>query len=90
MLVASQNKDRLKDEEVNGEERKARMLLKNPKFILRNYLAQLTIEEHITNPQTFTDLYQVLTHPYDEWEEFSEWSKPAPVKYKNLEVSCSS
>lgn len=77
---------RLEKEEVSEDERWAKMLAVNPKFILRNYLAQMAIE----NTNLLNDIYQVLTNPFLEWEEFHEWSRPAPVKYRNLSVSCSS
>jgi uncharacterized protein YdiU (UPF0061 family) len=83
-------KERLSFEDTTAEERKAMMLAANPKFILRNYLAQMAIEDYSTNPKMLDDLFNVLTHPYEEWPEFEGWSKPAPVQYKNLSVSCSS
>ncbi len=83
-------KERLSFEDTTTEERKAMMLAANPKFILRNYLAQMAIEDYSTNPKMLNDLFNVLTHPYEEWPEFEGWSKPAPVQYKNLSVSCSS
>jgi uncharacterized protein YdiU (UPF0061 family) len=83
-------KERLSFEDTTAEERKAMMLAVNPKFILRNYLAQMAIEDYSTNPKMLDDLFNVLTHPYEEWPELEGWSKPAPVQYKNLSVSCSS
>lgn len=77
---------RLVIEELGEVERHEKMLATNPKFILRNYLAQMAIE----NPDLVASVYQVVTNPFLEWEEFNEWSKPAPAKYKDLCVSCSS
>ena len=49
-------------------ERHERMLNKNPKYILRNYVAQKAIEdEHFLG-----QIFEVLTHPYEEWPEFDE------------------
>jgi uncharacterized protein YdiU (UPF0061 family) len=81
---------RLSLEEVTSEERKRLMLNTNPKFILRNYLAQIAIENYESSPQTMAQIFEVLSNPFLEWPEFDEWSRPAPVKYKNLSVSCSS
>lgn len=78
--------ERLGIEELQEGDRHKNMLGVNPKFILRNYIAQMAIEDAGLLPS----IYQVLTNPFSEWEDFHEWSKPAPVKYKNLSVSCSS
>jgi uncharacterized protein YdiU (UPF0061 family) len=81
---------RLSLEETSSLDRKNKMLATNPKFILRNYLAQIAIENYDHNPQTLANIFEVLSHPFLEWSEFDEWSRPAPIKYKNLSVSCSS
>lgn len=77
---------RLNLEETSQADRHAQMLLVNPKFILRNYLAQMAIDDLSLVPK----LYEVMTHPFAEWSEVEEWAKPAPLKYRNLSVSCSS
>jgi uncharacterized protein YdiU (UPF0061 family) len=86
----SEYEERLLSEEITSEDRKARMLATNPKFILRNYVAQLAIESCNSNPLVFAQIFDVLSNPFLEWEEFTEWSRPTPNKYKNLTVSCSS
>jgi uncharacterized protein YdiU (UPF0061 family) len=58
----------------------------NPKFILRNYLAQLCIDDL----SQLDKLFEVMTNPFSEWSEVEEWAGPAPMKYRNLSVSCSS
>ena len=78
--------ERLKLEDIDSSVRHKDMQDVNPKFILRNYLAQIVIEDH----SQMDKMFQVLTRPYEEWSEVEEWAKPAPVKYKNLSVSCSS
>lgn len=77
---------RLEKEEVEQPERHKKMLGVNPKFILRNYVAQIAID----NPELISEMFEVLTHPFDEWNDREEWAGPAPVKYRNLSVSCSS
>ena len=77
---------RLDVEEVIESQRHLRMLQTNPKFILRNYLAQMAIDDLSLLPK----LHEVLSNPFSEWSEVEEWSHPAPLKYKNLSVSCSS
>lgn len=96
-LVGFENSDKLSEwlasydlrlavEELSEKERHEQMLSVNPKFILRNYLAQIAIDDL----SVVEKMYQVMTHPFDEWSEVEEWSKPAPLKYRNLSVSCSS
>lgn len=82
--------ERLLKEDTSAEDRQRSMLAKNPKFILRNYMAQIAIENYLDRPDVLAKMFEVLIHPYDEWTEFEEWSKPAPANYKNLTVSCSS
>jgi uncharacterized protein YdiU (UPF0061 family) len=78
--------ERLKREDLSEKERQEKMLNTNPKFILRNYVAQMAID----NPDLLSQIFEILTHPHLEWSEFEEWAKPAPEKYRNLSVSCSS
>jgi uncharacterized protein YdiU (UPF0061 family) len=86
----SDYEERLSLEDSTAMERQFMMLAVNPKFILRNYLAQIAIENYQENPEVLAQIMEVLTHPFDEWCEYEEWSKSAPPKYKNLSVSCSS
>ena len=63
----------------------------NPKFILRNYMAQEAIEaaENL-NLSMLETLIQVITHPYDELEQFEYFASRSPGWAKDLEISCSS
>ena len=63
----------------------------NPKFILRNYMAQEAIEaaENL-NLSMLETLIQVITHPYDELEQFEYFASRSPDWAKDLEISCSS
>ncbi len=86
--------ERLIFEEISDQERNARMLLINPKFILRNYLAQMAIENYQANPLIFEEIFKVLTHPFEEWSDpdnnHENWSKPATSESARIIVSCSS
>lgn len=82
--------ERLKGEPTSAQERSENMLAINPKFILRNWIAQLAIDNVNSNPSVMDQIFKVLTHPYSEHSDHDEWSKPAPAAYKNLTVSCSS
>ncbi len=78
-------------EKLNWCEIKIEMLKINPKFILRNYLAQQAIKEaEVGNYLPFRRLLHVLQTPYDEHTECEDLSLASPEWAKNLEVSCSS
>ena len=74
------------------EMRKIKMLKKNPKFVLRNHLAQQSIEKAEKGDYSMVDLLlKVLEAPFDEHEDApKEWSDVAPESSKNIFVSCSS
>lgn len=75
----------------NNAERQALMLGSNPKYILRNYLAQEAIEAaeqgDISKVET---LFEVLKKPYEEQQQFQGYAKPPPDWSKGLSISCSS
>ena len=66
--------------------RKAAMDAVNPKYVLRNYLAQLAIDEaQQGNPGEIRALFDVLRHPYDEQpaqqrfaEKRPDWARTRP------------
>ena len=63
----------------------------NPKYILRNYMAQEVIEA--TESSDFSaleTLIEVITSPYDELEQYKHFANRSPDWAKNLEISCSS
>jgi serine/tyrosine/threonine adenylyltransferase len=82
---------RLKDEESVDEERKKMMHLINPKFVLRNHLAQQAIE--MAQQHDFSEVKKlniILNAPFDEQPEFADYAKPPPPELDTIEVSCSS
>src|SRR5690606_23116373 len=82
---------RLALEDRSDDERSKMMLKFNPKYVLRNYIAQEIIEEVEANSDTkLKQWIEILSHPYDEHFEFEDYSKPTPVSKKNVVVSCSS
>lgn len=94
-----QLEERLKSEDHSREERFKLMQEINPKFILRNYLAEQIIELHKFNDDwknrdlailKTKDLISVLSDPFSEHDKLSHLSLPTPKEYLHLEVSCSS
>jgi uncharacterized protein YdiU (UPF0061 family) len=83
--------ERLKEEDVTDEDREARMRAVNPKYILRNYLAQKVIlEAQNGDYEPMEQLLEVLKRPFDEQPENDEFAAPPPDWGKHLNISCSS
>tara|TARA_B000000460_G_scaffold227915_1_gene183854 strand:- start:19 stop:1488 length:1470 start_codon:yes stop_codon:yes gene_type:complete len=83
---------RLKVENSLDTERKTRMDQCNPKYILRNYLAQVAIQR-ATEQQDYSEidrLLEVLQHPFDDQPEMNNYATPPPDWGKHIVVSCSS
>jgi len=88
---AERYRERLEREDSNDSDRKSRMDRVNPKFILRNYLAQIAIQKADLKDYSEVDrLRGVLRFPFDEQPEMEHYAKPAPEWGKRLVVSCSS
>jgi len=85
-------KARLHHEDSMDAERKRRMDQVNPKYILRNYLAQTAISkaEKERDYSEVDRLLNLLAHPFDEQPEMECYAEPAPEWAQHLEVSCSS
>jgi uncharacterized protein YdiU (UPF0061 family) len=88
---AAQYRSRLQQENSQDEERKQRMQAVNPKYVLRNYLAQVAIEK--AQKKDFSEVEKLLTilqHPFDEQSEHDAYAALPPTWASSLEVSCSS
>lgn len=82
---------RLQLEPLGDQARKALMNQINPKYILRNHLAQVAIEKAQQNDFSEVDsLLKILSKPFDEQEKFDDYSKPPPLDMQRVAVSCSS
>ncbi|BDU26486.1 protein adenylyltransferase SelO [Flavobacterium sp. GSB-24] len=80
---------RLKLETLSDEERTAKMNLINPKYVLRNYMAQLAIDEADKGDYSLVDeLFQLLKNPYDEQPESEKWFAKRP-DWARSKVGCS-
>ncbi|HGY9610759.1 protein adenylyltransferase SelO [Vibrio harveyi] len=76
---------------VSAETRCEKMRRANPKYILRNYLAQLAIDK--AEEGDFSEvsrLAELLKRPYDEQPELDDYAKLPPEWGKKMEISCSS
>ncbi len=88
---AERYRRRLVSERSDDDERRERMNQVNPRFILRNYLAQTAIDNAV-NAKDFSEidrLRSVLQRPFDEQPEM-DYAQPTPEWGKRLVVSCSS
>jgi len=82
---------RLKLESTDDRTRKLQMDAINPKYILRNHLAQIAIEK--AQMKDFSEigvLLKLLESPYDEHEAYNSYAAPPPPDLSAIEVSCSS
>ena len=71
--------------------RQARMHAVNPKYILRNYLAQQAIEAAEQGDYAAVRvLHKVLSRPFDEQPGMEPYAQRPPDWGKHLEISCSS
>ena len=82
---------RLRSEGSNDVARREEMKRVNPKYILRNYLAQQAIEMAETGDYSEIEtLHRILQKPFDEQPEFEAYANAPPDWGKTLEISCSS
>jgi serine/tyrosine/threonine adenylyltransferase len=84
-------RDRLHSEDTKDAERRERMNRVNPKYVLRNYLAQTAIEK--AQQQDFSEidrLFTLLQNPYSDQPDMEAYAAPPPNWGKHLAVSCSS
>jgi len=80
---------------MNDEHRKVYMNKVNPKYVLRNYMAQLAIDA--ANKDDFSiikELHELLKNPYNEQPQFKKWYAKRPDWAKkrvgSSMLSCSS
>lgn len=82
---------RLQRENSVDSTRRLAMQTTNPKYVLRNYLAQSAIEK--AQQKDFSEvlaLLEVLRHPFDEQPDQDHYADLPPDWAGHLEVSCSS
>ncbi len=89
---AARYRVRLALEQSDRAERKQRMDAFNPKYVLRNYLAQGAIAAAVEHGD-YTEierLLALLNRPYEEQPDMASYTEPPPDWGKRLVVSCSS
>jgi uncharacterized protein YdiU (UPF0061 family) len=88
---ATRYRERLRQEgSVDGSRRRA-MHAVNPKYVLRNYLAQVAIEK--AQQKDFSEIERLLTileKPFDEQPAYDAYAKLPPDWGAHVTVSCSS
>ena len=83
--------DRLRAETGRDDDRRARMNQVNPKYVLRNYLAQTAIERAQQKDYSEIDrLRQLLKDPFAEQPDMDAYAAPPPDWGRQILVSCSS
>jgi uncharacterized protein YdiU (UPF0061 family) len=81
--------NRLQEEEISDSERKTKMNLVNPKYVLRNYMAQLAIDAADKEDYSLIDeLYTLLQNPYDEQPKMEKWFAKRP-DWARVKIGCS-
>lgn len=71
--------------------RAARMQHVNPKYVLRNHLAQAAIARASEGDYSEVDiLMRLLSRPYDEQPAMEHYAAAPPAEMRQLEISCSS
>jgi uncharacterized protein YdiU (UPF0061 family) len=84
-------RDRLRNECSCDDERRGRMNRVNPKYVLRNYLAQTAIEKAQNKDFSEIDrLFTLLQDPFTEQPGMDAYALPPPNWGKHLAISCSS
>ena len=87
----SEYRQRLTLENSEDTLRKQAMNKVNPKYVLRNYLAQIAIDK--AQNKDFSEvknLLNILQRPFDEQPEHAQYAALPPDWASGIEVSCSS
>lgn len=80
---------RLEDETTSADERQQQMNKVNPKYVLRNYMAQLAIDKADKGDTSLLEeMYLLLKEPYLEQPKFEHWFAKRP-EWARHKVGCS-
>ena len=82
---------RLSQQSWSDTQRQQHMQRVNPKYILRNYMAQIAIEAAEQGDYTEVELLlKILQSPFDDHPEAEQYAGPPPDWATQISVSCSS
>ncbi len=82
---------RLRKNASTAEQRHARMLKINPKYVLKNYMLQEAIDAAEEGDFLIVEsLFDIAQNPYGEYPAFERWAAATPEESKNRKLSCSS
>jgi hypothetical protein len=83
---------RIKQEIEKPEQRIRLMNSVNPKYVLRNYLAEVAIRkaEDLNQYDEIETLFNLLKSPFESHKGFESYDSEAPEWAQSLELSCSS
>ena len=83
---------RLRAEQNTDDDARARRMDRvNPKYVLRNHLAQAAIEKAAAGDDSEVErLMRLLGQPYGEQPEMDAYAAAPPEELRHIEVSCSS
>jgi len=88
---AENYRTRLRAEQSVDSERAQRMNAVNPKYVLRNYLAQNAIAAAEAGDMSeIGNLFAMLAQPFDEQPHHAHYAAEPPADARHIEVSCSS
>jgi len=80
---------RLKRENIPVHQRHLDMKSVNPKYVLRNYMAQMAIDAAYKGDYTLVDeLYEMLRKPYEDQPEYDRWFVRRP-DWARTKAGCS-
>ncbi len=80
---------RLKLEEATDQQRQIKMDAVNPKYVLRNYMAQLAIDKANEGDYgLIDDMFKMLKNPYRNQPEYQKWFAKRP-EWARHKVGCS-
>jgi uncharacterized protein YdiU (UPF0061 family) len=80
---------RLLQEDLSSQKREILMNKNNPKYVLRNYMAQLAIDKADEGEYgLIEEMYDMLKKPYDEQTNYQKWFAKRP-DWARVKVGCS-
>ena len=82
---------RLEKETLSQGKRQEKMLLINPKFVLKNHMLQEAIEQAYKHDFTMiNELLEIASAPFDEHDKLQYLNISTPMEPGNIRLSCSS